>query len=70
MLLWMFAVGGTHFEKFSENNVGQQNSACVNDVACYSTLMIMRRSLRRISIKVQLRMIFMDVCCGPPSPRY
>jgi hypothetical protein len=25
-----------------------------------------RRTLRRTSIKVQLRMTFMDVCCGPP----
>jgi hypothetical protein len=31
--------------------------------------MTVRRTLRRISIKVQLRMIFMDVCCGPPSPK-
>jgi hypothetical protein len=28
--------------------------------------MKMRLTLRRIPIKVQLRMIFMDVCCGPP----
>jgi hypothetical protein len=29
--------------------------------------MIVRLAQRRIPIKVQLRMIFMDVCCGPPS---
>jgi hypothetical protein len=26
-----------------------------------------RRTLRRTSIKVQLRINHMDVCCGPPS---
>jgi hypothetical protein len=26
-----------------------------------------RRTIRRTAIKVQLRMTFMDVCCGPPN---
>jgi hypothetical protein len=39
----------------------------VTESPCYSTFMTARQTLRRIPIKVQLRMIFMDVCCGPPS---
>jgi hypothetical protein len=27
----------------------------------------MRRTLKKTSIKVQLRINHMDVCCGPPS---